>query len=442
MPKNILLGATVLLHDPQAIFAFPGSNLLIPIEVIEEIDEFKRDMDERGRNSRTAARLLDELRKRGRLGEGIALDNGSLLRVVCEAVETELPLARNGALHRVDNSILALAVHFHTRFPDVETVVVTKNVNLRLKADALGIPSQDYAVDRTPEADVYTGWRRIEAEADIVASLGAGRKVRVPGAVGPPNEFVLLDASVETVKPALGQFTGTSAAEVDLIAPIDAEKLAAVGIRPVNLEQTFSLAALLNDDFRLVTLTGKAGTGKTLLAVAAGLQKVFTEDRYNRVLIFRPTLPVGKDLGYLPGDVDEKMRPWMQPVYDALELIREQDRRKPKHALPPDIMACEEIHIEPLTYIRGRSIPHQFIIIDEAQNLTPLEVKTVITRVGRGTKVVLTGDPHQIDNPYVDALSNGLTYLVGHFRTSPLASHVALWKGERSDLAEAAANLL
>jgi len=342
----------------------------------------------------------------------------------------------------VDSSILTLAVHFHTRFPDMETIVVTKNVNLRLKADALGIPSQDYAVDRTPEADVYAGWRRIEADSDTVTALAAGRKVRVPETAGPPNEFVLLDVSDKTVKPASGRFVGDSDADTDLVAPINPEKVTAVGIRPLNLEQTFALAALLNDDFRLITLTGKAGTGKTLLAVAAGLQKVFTDDRYNRVLIFRPTLPVGKDLGYLPGDVDEKMRPGMQPVYDALELIREQDRRNPRHALPPDIMDCEEIHIEPLTYIRGRSIPHQFLIIDEAQNLTPLEVKTVITRVGRGTKVVLTGDPHQIDNPYVDSLSNGLTYLVGHFRASPLAAHVALWKGERSELAEAAANLL
>ncbi|NOY82397.1 MAG: PhoH family protein [Kiritimatiellaeota bacterium] len=444
MPKNIILDTTVLLHDPHAVFTFPESNLLIPIEVIEEIDGFKRDMDERGRNSRTAARILDGLRERGRLGEGVALDNGSLLRVICESVEAELPFPTDNALNRVDNSILGLAVHFQARRPDEQTVVVTKNVNLRLKADALGIPAQDYAVDRTTEPDVFPGWRRIEADTAQVRGLGTGREIRIPGVCGPPNEFVLLESPDGATKPALGRFAPAPPPDAagGLILPLEAAGLSAVGVRPLNLEQTFALAALLIDDFRLVTLTGKAGTGKTLLAVAAGLQKVFTEDRYNRVLIFRPTLPVGKDLGYLPGSVDEKMRPWMQPVYDALELIREQDRRNPVRALPPDIMECEEIRIEPLTYIRGRSIPHQYIIIDEAQNLTPLEVKTVITRVGRGTKVVLTGDPHQIDNPYVDAQSNGLTYLVGHFQTSPLAAHVALWKGERSELAEAAANLL
>jgi len=191
-----------------------------------------------------------------------------------------------------------------------------------------------------------------------------------------------------------------------------------------------------------VTITGKAGTGKTLLAVAAGLYKVFAEDEYNRLLIFRPTMPVGRDIGFLPGDIKEKMQPWMQPIYDAVELIREQDKRSPNRVLPQDIMESEEISIEPLTFIRGRSIPHQYIIIDEAQNLTPLEVKTVITRVGNGTKIVLTGDPHQIDNPYVDSLSNGLVYLVNRLRHSHIAAHIGLQKGERSELAEAAANLL
>jgi len=440
MRKNIILDATVLLHDPSAIFAFPDADVLIPIEVIEEIDSFKRDMDERGRNSRTAARILDGLRSRGRLGEGIALDNGALLRVVCEPLDVALPISSIRTRDRVGNRILALAVHMHTRRPDYETVVVTKNVNLRLKADALGIPAEDYEVDRSPEADVYSGWRTVQATADDVGMVRTGRSVRLDVPDPVPNEYVVIESPDLPGKQGLGRF---SAHDPGLVTPVrPAESCEAVGIRPLNLEQTFAFDALTDDDISLVTLTGKAGTGKTLLAVAAGLHKVFVEDVYNRVLIFRPTLPVGRDIGYLPGDIEEKMRPWMQPVYDAVELIREQDRRSPEPALPPDILDCEELRIEPLTYIRGRSIPHQYIIIDEAQNLTPLEVKTVITRVGRGTKVVLTGDPHQIDNPYVDALTNGLTYLVGHFLRSPLAAHVGLWKGERSELAEAAANLL
>ncbi|MBR4221608.1 MAG: PhoH family protein, partial [Victivallales bacterium] len=216
----------------------------------------------------------------------------------------------------------------------------------------------------------------------------------------------------------------------------------ACGVHSLNLEQTFALDALLDPTITLVTLAGRAGTGKTLLAIAAALQQIFADRRYEKLLVFRPTMPVSRDLGYLPGDINDKMRPWMQPVYDALELIRSIDRKCPSRTLPNDIMNCPEISVEPLTYIRGRSIPNQFVIIDEAQNLTPLEVKTAITRIGNGSKVVLTGDPAQIDNPYVDSRSNGLTRLVSRFLDSPLAAHVTMVKGERSQLAETAALLL
>ncbi len=440
--KNILLDATVLLHNPRAIFAFPNCNVLIPIEVIEEIDAFKRDMDERGRNSRTAAQILDELRAHGRLGEGVRLENGAVLRVVCEPVAMDLP-ALAGSTAQSEARILAVALQAARRSPEAPTCIVTKNINLRIKADALGLPAEDYEEDRTPEVDVYTGWSRVRAPETVVQRLNRGHSARFEGIAGVPNEYLLVEAEDPEARgaapPALGRVAPD---EPGKILPVPGGSVEVAGIQPLNLEQRFAFDALLAEDIRLVTLTGKAGTGKTLLAIAAGLHKVFVEDRYNRVLIFRPTLPVSRDIGFLPGDIEEKMRPWMQPVYDALELLREQDRRKPKKSLPPDVMECEELRIEPLTYIRGRSIPHQYIIIDEAQNLTPLEVKTVITRVGKGTKVVLTGDPHQIDNPFVDALSNGLSYLVGHLRASALTAHIALSKGERSELAEAAANLL
>jgi PhoH-like ATPase len=214
------------------------------------------------------------------------------------------------------------------------------------------------------------------------------------------------------------------------------------GIRGLNIQQTFAIDALLDDSIRLLTLAGKAGTGKTLLAIAAGLHQVFADDKFHRLTVFRPTIAVSRDLGYLPGGLDDKMRPWMQPVFDAIDLIRLEDRKQPARILPNDIRDCEEVMVEPLTYIRGRSIPNQFIIIDEAQNLTPLEVKTAITRVGAGSKIVVTGDPHQIDNPYVDAHSNGLTALLDRFRESRLSAHITMIKGERSELAETAANLL
>jgi PhoH-like ATPase len=440
MQMTVVVDTNVLLHNPRALFSFSDADVVIPIEVIEAIDEFKRNMDERGGNSRTVARLLDDLRKHGRLGDGVALENGSRLRVACEAVTPDLGSLSDTATNRVDNRILALAVHLSRRNPERRTVIITKNVNLRLKADTLGIEAHDYDIDRSPDGDSYTGCLRTAAPPELIETLNEGKPVRIPELQASPNQYVsLVENGGDDVKPqALGCFQVGSG----LVRPLRSLNQSAAGIRSLNLEQTFALDALFSDDTPLVTLGGKAGTGKTLLAVAAGLHKIFVEDRYNRLLVFRPTMAVGRDIGFLPGDVAEKMRPWMQPIYDALELIREEDRRSTRRVLPPDLLGCEEISIEPLAYIRGRSIPHQYIIIDEAQNLTPLEVKTVVTRVGRGTKIIMTGDPQQIDNPYVDSLSNGLSYLVSHFRESPLAAHVSLWKGERSELAETAADLL
>ncbi len=440
MQKNYLIDTNVLLHDPQSVLGFGEGNVVIPIEVIEDLDQFKRDMSELGRNSRLVAQLLDSLREKGHLGEGIRLENGGMLRVICEPLGESHGKRIVG--NRVERRLLSLAVYLREHAAELgEPVVVSKSVNLRLKADALGVPTQDYQIDQFPDADCYAGWLTAESTGEMVEKLRdcpLRKSVEVPGLAGRPNEFVLLQESGNLGNAAPGRFD----ADGRRLHPLPDYRDGAAGITALNVEQVFALGALLDDRIPLVTLTGKAGTGKTLLAIAAGLHKVFAEDRYNRVLVFRPTTPVGRDIGFLPGDVGEKMRPWMQPVYDAVELIRELDRRAPKRHLPPDVLGCEELTIEPLTYIRGRSIPRQFIVIDEAQNLTPREVKTVITRVGTGTKIVLTGDPHQIDNPYVDSLSNGLAYLVDRFRNSELAAHVGLVKGERSQLAEIAANLL
>lgn len=439
MPKNFILDTNVLLHDPYAIFNFADNRVIIPIEVIEEIDSFKRDMNELGRNCRSVAQILDGFREKGNLGEGVPLDDGGMLRIVCGAVETDLRALGLHVSNRSDNRILSLAIDLQQKEPDSVTMIVSKDVNLRLKADAVGIPAEDYEVDHSSDGDVYTGWREVETSSEAVDCLRTGQPMKVTGVKGLPNEYLLLRDEKDPERTIAGRI---DAEDGEKIVPLGDLSEGAVGIFPLNLEQTFALDALLNDDVKLVSLTGKAGTGKTLLAVAAGLRMVFKEDLYNRLLIFRPTTPVGKDLGFLPGDINEKMRPWMQPVYDALEFIRERDKRSRTRSLPPDLMECEEILVEPLSYIRGRSIPHQFIIIDESQNLTPLEVKTVVTRVGMGTKIVLTGDPHQIDNPYVDALSNGLVNVVDRFRQSGLAAHVGLVKGERSRLAETAADIL
>lgn len=450
MSKNYILDTNVLLHNPQAIESFPNHSVNIPIEVIEEIDKFKRNVSELGRNSRTVAQMLDSFRCRGRLGDGVELDNGSILKIICEHNDEEMKELGLRATNRVDNRILSLAAHMKKHDSEHEPVIVTKNVNLRLKADSIGVLAEDYETENTTDADEYSGWHRLTVSRDIVERLKEGEAVNIDKSGYLVNEYVYLtsdappgsDSDADDKDGRISEFGRVEDAEKGRIVPIPDYPEGAAGIFPLNLEQRFTLDALLDDSIQLVTMTGKAGTGKTLLAVAAGLRKVFKEDMYNRLLIFRPTTPVGKDIGFLPGAVEEKMRPWMQPVYDALELIREEDRRSRHRSLPPDVMDCEEISIEPLTYIRGRSIPRQYIIIDEAQNLTPLEVKTVVTRVGRGTKLVLTGDPHQIDNPYVDALSNGLVFLVDRFRTSGITAHVGLVKGERSELAETAANTL
>ncbi len=438
MPKNYIIDTNVMLHNPGAVFQFGEHCVIIPIEVIEDVDTFKHDATEQGRNSRSVAQILDALRAKGRLGKGVELDSGGTLRVVCGGGETGPGPGRHSGSDRVANSILRAALQLQADSPNDDTIIVTKNVNLRLKADALDLTAEDYIVDRFPDADLYPGWLTLTVSAESFAGLAEGRKCAIAELNGVPNEYVLARSEDDAKSVVLGRVDRDGRR----VVPLTGLDRATAGITPLNLEQTFARDALLNDDIKLVTLTGKAGTGKTLLAVAAGLYKVFGEDRYHRVLVFRPTMPVSRDIGYLPGGIEEKMRPWMQPIYDALELIRECDKRSSPRILPPDVIECEELCIEPLTYIRGRSIPRQYIIIDEAQNLTPLEIKTVITRVGSGTKIVLTGDPHQIDNPYVDALSNGLAFLVDRFRSSGLSAHLCLAKGERSDLAETAANLL
>lgn len=434
---NVILDTNVLLHDPGAIFGFENAEVLLPIEVIEEIDDFKRDMTERGRNSRSVAHALDTLRQQGRLGHGVPVETDSMLCVVCGAPEPE-ETVRMHLGEGVERQILLLALDRARTQPERRTVIVTKNVNLRLRADALEVDAADYEAEQYEDPSRYKGWNRLEAAPEVVEMLRSGHDVQLGGATR-PGEFVYLSADDEQIQPALGKYADEHGAAAPL-RPLPSE--GAVGISPLNIEQRFAMDALLDDAIPLVTLTGKAGTGKTLLAVACGLRKVFAEDRFNRVLVFRPIMPVGHDIGYLPGTIEEKMRPWMQPIYDALELIRELDRRSRTRHLPPDIMDCEDVVIEPLTFIRGRSIPHQYIIIDEAQNMTPLEIKTVITRVGKGTKIILTGDPYQIDNPYVDSLSNGLTYLVNKFLGNSMTAHVGLFRGERSELAEAAANVL
>ncbi len=427
MKKTYLIDTNVLLFDAQALGHFPDAELVLPLEVIEDLDHFKHGGDETARNARSAAIAFDRLRAHGSLKDGVALENGAVVKVVASGSDG----VHSGA------ALLSLARRY--RDEGIEATIVTKSVNLRVKADALGLSAVDYGQDTPLDTEKVKGWRRLALPSESVAMLKSGRTVKMPSRPSfHENEYVFAHES-DNPKNACCARCRVSKKE---FVPLADTAMHCCGVRSLNIEQTFALDALLDPSIALVTLAGRAGTGKTLLAMAAALKQIFGDRRYDKLLVFRPTMPVSRDLGYLPGDINDKMRPWMQPVYDALELIRSMDRQEAARTLPNDVMNCPEISVEPLTYIRGRSIPNQFIIIDEAQNLTRLEVKTAITRVGNGSKIVLTGDPAQIDNPYVDSRSNGLTRLVGSFLASPIAAHITMMKGERSELAETAATLL
>ena len=433
--KNYVLDTNVLLHDARALFAFDDNNVIIPIYVIEEIDTFKKDQTELGRNARQVARLLDQYRAGvGNLSQPQPMTNGGTVRV---ALAKNPPKNPSYDSRSMDQRILEIAAEVRDHEGAAPTILVTKDVNMRIRGDALGLQTVDYDTEQISIDEMYLGHRELASTAGAIDQLyvdgGAVVEVELH-----PNEFVLLRDDA-TGKSALARFDKAQGR----IVPVRKLRDGVWGIRPRNKEQHYALDLLLNDDIKLVTLVGKAGTGKTLLAIAAGLQKVTEEDVYQKLLVSRPIFPLGRDIGFLPGDIEEKLNPWMQPIYDNLELLLGFSKAEKKEGRShQELIDLGYIEIEPLTYIRGRSIPNQFMIVDEAQNLTPHEVKTIITRVGENTKIILTGDPHQIDNPYVDASNNGLTTVVERFKGEGLAGHVSLNKGERSALAELAANIL
>lgn len=430
MKKNYILDTNVLLHDPNALQQFEDNDLILPMEVIEEIDTFKKDQGELGRNARHVARTLDGLRTLGKLNAGVPLPSGGALRIAI-AGETYTP----GRL--ADDQILKLAMSLR-RAGEPKTIVVTKDVNLRLKADALGLDAEDYETDRVDISELFTGHSELEVPIDVLEQFRKEGFADAPEQNRfSPNQYILLRNTGDNAHTVLTRYDGELKKLVPLLPAPDAIK----PVQPRNKEQHYAMDALLNDNIKVITIIGKAGTGKTLLAVAAALYKTMYEKHYRRMLICRPTIPMGKDIGYLPGTVEEKLNPWMQPIFDALDFLSN-GRGGYKRTREGGLDESDRIAIEPLTYIRGRSIPNQFIVVDEAQNLTPLEAKTVLTRVGPGTKIVLTGDIYQIDNPYVDSMSNGLTSVVERFRPFGISAHIVLGKGVRSEVAELAANLL
>lgn len=437
--KNFILDTNVLLHDPQSLFKFQDNNIIIPITVIEEVDRFKKDMNETGRNARMVSRILDSLREKGSLASGVTMPGGGTLRVELFAEKYFKNLPVDLRVDNGDNRIIAVAQDVHDRTPDAVTIFVTKDSNLRIKADAIGLVAEDYESDKVDIQDLYSGTKSIEVAPDAVDRFYGQGWLEAQGELA-PNEFITI---VDSANPNHTAICRNDPANSRIVPVRKVPKEGIWSLFPRNREQSFALDVLMDDSIKLVTLVGKAGTGKTLLAIAAGLHKTAEENVYNRLLVSRPVFPMGKDLGFLPGDIEEKLTPWMQPIFDNVELLISGHESEKRHSKGyKELMAMGLLDIEPLTYIRGRSIPNQYLIVDEAQNLTPHEIKTIVTRVGEGTKIVLTGDPYQIDNPYVDSSSNGLTYLVEKFKGERIAAHVTLTKGERSELAELAANLL
>ncbi len=449
--KMYILDTNVLLYDPASLFDFEGSQVGIPIMVLEELDTFKSESTQKGFNSREVIRHLDALRDKGSLSEGVALDNGCILKVLFVPEEkcdsSPLPL------DIIDNAILFTA--WCEKQKGVDVIFVSKDLNARVKSDVIGIPAEDYSKDKIPKDTVYRGWVTLEVPAvQLKQATPEGLVAYAKDYQFAINEFALVQSQHNPFNNVMFRYVGRGkfipVKTPDLKWPLEAR----------NPQQLMALDLLLDDSIQLVSLIGAAGTGKTFLALLAGLYKMLVEDEYEKMLVTRPVVPLGPDIGYLPGDISEKLRSWMQPVYDNMDFITHSinaanqmalykgEKGKKPRGKKPTIPTLEEliedgrISLEAITYMRGRSIPYQFIFIDEVQNLTPHEVKTLISRVGEGSKIVIAGDPYQIDSPHLDFSSNGLVVASSKFRGQAIFGNVFLETSERSELSKLAQELL
>lgn len=429
--KTFVIDTNVLLHDPEALMKFPRHDVVIPVPVLEELDKMKRLPNDLGKNSRAVFRQLDSLHLigKGDFHHGVRLDNESTIRI---QLELKIDVPFNLTLAVNDNKILLCA--YLLREKGEHVVFVSKDFAARIKAEALGLQAQDYQNLRYSFDSMYRGIRKIETSKHDIDLFYKDGTISLPQLDCKPNEYCILTS------PEHSSAVGKYDAQKNAIEPL-LKNNNIWGIKPRNVEQRCAIDAILRDDIKLVTLIGKAGTGKTLLALACGLRKVFDEGIYSRILVSRPVVPLGRDIGYLPGTKEEKLFNWMQPIYDNLEYLCDSSGHEPNETLRW-VMESKKIEMEAVTYIRGRSLPKMFIMVDEAQNLTPHEVKTIISRAGEGTKVILTGDPTQIDNPYLDKDSNGLSFTVGRFSDRKIYANVFLEKTERSELAAIAAEIM
>ena len=455
--KTFVLDTNVLLHNPVSLYMFEDNEVVIPFAVLEELDKFKKQNDDVGRNAREVIRQLDTLRVKGHLAEGVAWNgHGGSIRVEFDNAITPPHLHGDAP----DNRIIGVA--YSLKEHGKRAVLITKDINVRLKSDALGITTEDFEAQKVDITHLYAGYAEVHVPAELIDTLYNEKQLDL-AELEPHLHQTLADGSEQPIELHANQFvqlknaldeshTGLARrlADTEHLIPVQGPRRPVHGIMARNVQQTMALDLLLDDEIKLVTMLGTAGTGKTLLAIASGMAKVFTEHRYDKLLVARPIMPMGRDIGYLPGDKDEKLAAWMQPIFDNLTYLmstrgspgsQHADSKNPEQRIE-QLMGSGQLVLEPLTYIRGRSIPHQFLIVDEAQNLTPHEVKTIVSRVGEGTKIVLTGDVAQIDNPYLDSSSNGLSYMVERLKGNALVGHMTLAKSERSELASLAADRL
>lgn len=441
MKKTFILDTNVLLHDVNSIYAFEDNDVVIPMVVIEELDNFKSEGDTRGKNARMVSRELDGLREQGRLNEGVKLPKGGTLKI-----ELDKPniLPQVFSFNKSDNAILNIAYTMSKKEGSYKknqnpVIVVTKDINMRLKAEALGLKAQDYTSDKVKYDELYTGVIETEVDSAQIDAFYRDKKLPLEKDKYFPNQFLILKANDGSKKSAIGRVANNGEC---VLKPLSAQDPVAWGIKPLNKEQRFAMELLLDDSLDIVTLVGTAGTGKTLLTLATGLQRTMDESAYRRMVVCRSIVPVGKDLGFLPGTKEEKLEAWMGAIYDNLAFLADHKNPDEGEQKAHYLLDSGKIEIASVTHMRGRSLPGQYMIVDDAQNLTPHEMKTILTRAGEGTKIVVTGDPYQIDTPYLDIESNGLTYLVDRLKGQPTHGHITFTKTERSRLADLASKLL
>jgi PhoH-like ATPase len=426
MIKSYVLDTNVLLLDPEAMFKFEDNNVIIPIGVIEELDRFKKDQSELGKNARQISRLLDDLRNKGDLREGVPVGDGKVMVRYNGNLESYLKE------NNVDLHVIHIAQKTIDNDPETPCIVVSRDINVRIRANALGIKAENYEGDQINHHEMDSGYSSIVVDGLAFDEFASQKVIDIKKFITTedvyPNHYFVIYNS-ETRSSLLGKVDQSCCVVKSLI-----QCPQGVGLFPKNKEQTFLIDALMDSNIKLVSIAGGAGTGKTLLATAIGYYLTVHKKEYKRLLVSRPVFPMGKDIGFLPGDKEEKLDPWMCPIYDAFDVINGNS-----NVTGRSMINGKNVVVEPLTYIRGRSIRDQFLIVDEAQNLSTHEIKTIITRAGENTKVVLTGDIYQIDNPYIDSLSNGLSVVMMNMKDSSLSAHIVLEKGVRSALADEAA---